>query len=66
MDLRPFAGINPCGYPDLPVTQLRELGITSPLNTIGEQLIDCLAAEFGYTLLTPFISQWPQTDQEIL
>jgi lipoyl(octanoyl) transferase len=25
MDLTPFAYINPCGYPGLPTTQLREL-----------------------------------------
>ena len=30
MDLKPFAGINPCGYADLPVTDLRALaGIES-------------------------------------
>jgi len=30
MDLTPFAGINPCGYADLPVTDLRALaGIES-------------------------------------
>ena len=27
MDLSPFAAINPCGYPGLPVTQTRDLGI---------------------------------------
>jgi len=27
MDLAPFSGINPCGYPGLEVTQLRDLGI---------------------------------------
>jgi lipoyl(octanoyl) transferase len=30
MDLAPFAGINPCGYADLPITDLRTLaGIES-------------------------------------
>jgi lipoyl(octanoyl) transferase len=28
MDLSPFAAINPCGYPGLPVTQTRDLGIS--------------------------------------
>ena len=28
MDLSPFAAINPCGYPGMPVTQTRELGIS--------------------------------------
>lgn len=27
MDLSPFAGINPCGYPGLAVTRLRDLGV---------------------------------------
>lgn len=27
MDLAPFAAINPCGYPGLPIAQLRELGV---------------------------------------
>ncbi|CAK0759479.1 lipoyl(octanoyl) transferase [Gammaproteobacteria bacterium] len=26
MDLSPFSRINPCGYPDLPITQLSDLG----------------------------------------
>ena len=28
MDLSPFAAINPCGYPGMPVTQTRDLGIS--------------------------------------
>jgi lipoyl(octanoyl) transferase len=31
MDLNPFRNINPCGYPNLEVTQLRDLGISDPL-----------------------------------
>lgn len=27
MDLSPFAAINPCGYPGMPVTQTKDLGI---------------------------------------
>ncbi len=27
-DLSPFAGINPCGFPGLPVTRLADLGVT--------------------------------------
>jgi lipoyl(octanoyl) transferase len=27
MDLEPFTRINPCGYPGLRVTQLRDLGV---------------------------------------
>ncbi len=28
MDLSPFAAINPCGFPGMPVTQTKDLGIT--------------------------------------
>jgi lipoyl(octanoyl) transferase len=28
MDLSPFTAINPCGYPGMPVTQTRDLGIS--------------------------------------
>jgi len=34
MDLAPFAMINPCGYPGLQVTQLADLGVREPLDSI--------------------------------
>jgi len=39
MDLEPFSRINPCGYSGLGVTQLRSLGISDRLETVGEKLI---------------------------
>lgn len=36
MDLAPFAGINPCGYEGLEVTQLRDLGIRLDVEQAGE------------------------------
>lgn len=48
MDLTPFFGINPCGYPGLAVTQLKELGITDDLNTITKKLIDCMVKNLEY------------------
>ena len=36
MDLTPFHAINPCGYPGLAVTQLRELGIALTAEAAGE------------------------------
>ncbi len=42
MDLRPFAGINPCGYAGLGVTQLSELGIKLNLEQVTEQFLECL------------------------
>lgn len=38
MDLAPFAAIDPCGYPGLPVTQLRALGIGWSVGEAGDKL----------------------------
>ncbi len=39
MDLTPFQQINPCGYKGLAVTQTRDQGVTTPVDTLGEQLL---------------------------
>ena len=44
MDLSPFRNINPCGYPNLEVTQLRDLGISDPLESVADGLLDKLAS----------------------
>ena len=44
MDLTPFGAINPCGYPGLEITQLRDLGVCDPAGAIAEKLLDRLAA----------------------
>jgi lipoyl(octanoyl) transferase len=38
MDLAPFSAIDPCGYPGLPVTQMKDLGIEASFSEIGERL----------------------------
>jgi lipoyl(octanoyl) transferase len=38
MDLTPFHAINPCGYPGLAVTQMRDLGIPDDLELIMRRL----------------------------
>jgi lipoyl(octanoyl) transferase len=38
MDLDPFHAINPCGYPGLAVTQMRNLGITDSPELLGGKL----------------------------
>jgi lipoyl(octanoyl) transferase len=43
MDLAPFRAIDPCGYPDLEITQLRDLGVAEPLERIAERLASTLA-----------------------
>lgn len=38
MDLAPFAAIDPCGYPGLPVTQTRDLGLRFNADEAAERL----------------------------
>jgi lipoyl(octanoyl) transferase len=38
MDLSPFNAIDPCGYPGLGVTQLRDLGVNDPLDVVASKL----------------------------
>ena len=45
MDLSPFDAINPCGYPGLAVTQLRELGVPDSPDAVGNKLLEKLSAE---------------------
>jgi lipoyl(octanoyl) transferase len=42
MDLTPFAAIDPCGYPGLPVTQMKDLGFSMTKETAGRKLADHL------------------------
>lgn len=42
MDLSPFHAINPCGYPGLEVTQMRELGIGDTPQLAGTKLVQHL------------------------
>lgn len=38
MDLEPFSRINPCGYPQMQITQMKNLGIEASMQDITEQL----------------------------
>jgi lipoyl(octanoyl) transferase len=42
MDLAPFAAIDPCGYPGLAVTQLKDLGTGSSVEDTGKKLAEIL------------------------
>lgn len=42
MDLSPFHAIDPCGYPGLSVTQMRDEGALESVNTVGEKLFQHL------------------------
>ncbi|MEN8259306.1 MAG: lipoyl(octanoyl) transferase LipB [Pseudomonadota bacterium] len=48
MDLKPFGGINICGYPGLKVTQLSDLGGPSKPVEIAVPILDCLTRILGY------------------
>lgn len=48
MDLEPFTRINPCGYPGLPVTQLRDLGVPLTPDDAAEALLPVLGRQLGY------------------
>lgn len=50
MDLTPFQWINPCGYKELRVIQLRDLGIGDPMPAIKARLVEVLAGNMGYTV----------------
>jgi len=49
MDLAPYKGIHPCGYSDLEVTQMRELGIGKNLAQITDTFLPCLMSQMNYT-----------------
>lgn len=44
MDLDPFSGINPCGYKDMPTTDLRSCGVSLTVQQAGDMLAARLAA----------------------
>jgi len=44
MDLEPFTRINPCGYANLQVTQLKDLGITTTMTDVGSDITRRLAS----------------------
>jgi lipoyl(octanoyl) transferase len=45
MDLSPFRAIDPCGYPGLAVTQLKDLGFPETVEQAGERLVHHLMQE---------------------
>ena len=47
MDLTPFADIDPCGFKDLAVTQLADLGIVRTVEEAGAGLAPVIAARFA-------------------
>jgi lipoyl(octanoyl) transferase len=48
MDVTPFARINPCGYPGLEVTQLKDLGVNMNWEGVAQHLCTHLQQQLGY------------------
>ncbi len=48
MDLEPFTRINPCGFEDLEVTDLAELGVTKDLSELARDLEPYLLRHLGF------------------
>lgn len=48
MDLGPFSMINPCGYPGLEVTQLKDLSVTDSVVVVADKLIIKLCEHLSY------------------
>lgn len=48
MDVSPFLLINPCGFPGLKVTQLKEHGVSESMQEISEKLIQNLCEHLEY------------------
>jgi lipoyl(octanoyl) transferase len=51
MDLAPFNGINPCGYKNLAVTQLKDLSGPVQIALVGHALRQILTATLGFQRL---------------
>ena len=47
VDLEPFSRINPCGFRDLEVTDLRALGITASRADIESRVCELLLGRLG-------------------
>jgi lipoyl(octanoyl) transferase len=43
MDLAPFGAIDPCGFPGLAVTQMKDLGFSMSMEETGERLARLLS-----------------------
>jgi lipoyl(octanoyl) transferase len=48
MDLAPFGAIDPCGYPGLAVTQMRDLGFSGSAEALGARLAQILVEKLGH------------------
>jgi len=52
MDLEPFTRINPCGYTDMQVVQIKDFGVTDSVNTVAAKLLPLLIKKINYQGVT--------------
>ena len=48
MDLSPFSAIDPCGYPGLAVTQMKDIGMPHDVTMVGDKLMRILARKIEH------------------
>nr|VFK43659.1 MAG: lipoyl(octanoyl) transferase [Candidatus Kentron sp. SD]VFK47813.1 MAG: lipoyl(octanoyl) transferase [Candidatus Kentron sp. SD] len=58
MDLAPFGWIDPCGYPGLGVTQLRDLGVPWDMEKVGSLLVRHFLTELKKRCPRSVCSSW--------
>jgi len=63
VDLSPFAAIDPCGFPGMPMTRLADLGIDVRTHEAAVPLLGCLLAQLGEDHIAACHRQLP--DQSI-
>lgn len=50
MDLKPFSYINPCGFQNIKMTQIKTLNSTISFDTIKKAIVSTFLRNFGYNL----------------
>ena len=65
MDLSPYQGINPCGYPGLEVTRLSNYRIRLSVDEVAEILQPCLLSQLGYSADETHVITVPDTARKL-
>jgi len=55
MDTAPYKRINPCGYADMEIVQLRDLAVKNSMDEVCEDFLSHIQRQFGYTSLIHLI-----------
>lgn len=63
VDLAPFSRINPCGFSDLELTDLKRLGVCEPMRDIAERVLQHLLGHLGF--LHKQLASGPATDLQL-